>query len=224
MPQVKILGLIESFGGLALVILFVAKKFVVFCEHKMMISELIGSFYQTEKSHKEVDEEDTKEFEKTQKQKKKVVDEPDGSHKFKLRKTDLQLPFAERIGKLVAKVSNTQRITDEELRTVNQIIHVRQNFLARWQDWVKATFAPYIFYCWKKERRDDHFKKGKRKIGLDLDLRTYLKSIRTLRLLENVLLNDRQRMLLAFQKQKVIQSGSSSESSDFHQEEAILMK
>lgn len=61
----KILGLIESFGGLALVILFVAKKFVVFCEHKMMLSDLIESFYQVEKSHKEVDQDDTKEFEKS---------------------------------------------------------------------------------------------------------------------------------------------------------------
>ena len=50
-----------------MVILFFAKKFVVFFEHKMMISDLIANFYQTEKSHKEVDQDDTKEFEKSQK-------------------------------------------------------------------------------------------------------------------------------------------------------------
>ena len=61
-PQLKILELIEKFGGLTILIFTIAKAFVVFFEHKLMMSELIQSFYQTEKSHKKVDEQDEKNF------------------------------------------------------------------------------------------------------------------------------------------------------------------
>jgi len=74
-----------------------------------------------------------------------------------------------------------------------------------------------IFFCCKKDRGDKTmalFEKGRKKINGDLDLRTYIKSVRHVQILQNVLLSEKQRSLLYFQKGKVIEFGSTSESDD----------
>ena len=105
------------------------------------------------------------------------------------------------------------------------IIANRENFKVGVREWLYSLFVlgPLKYVC-KKKRKDDLFRKGQKKIQTDLDLRTYINSIRHIKILQSVLLNERQRMLLPFQKRKVIDSGSSSESDDFHLETAVSIK
>jgi len=101
---------------------------------------------------------------------------------------------------------------------VDQIIKNRENFKPGCKEWINNIMC----LCCGRSRRDEFFRKGRRKITLDLDLRTYIKSIRNTHILLNVLLNDRQRALLPYQKSKVLESGSSSESDDVALEPSVL--
>lgn len=57
-----------------------------------------------------------------------------------------------------------------------------------------------------------------------MDLRTYLKNIRHVQLLTNTLLSEKQRSLLSFQKLKVLDSGSTSDSDDRFYEPSVTLK
>ena len=78
------------------------------------------------------------------------------------------------------------------------------------------------FCAFTKNRKDKIFNKGQGKISEDLDVRTYIKSVRNLKIMENVLLNENQRTLMNYQKAKVIESGSTSNSDDKCVEPAVL--
>eukprot|EP00347_Sterkiella_histriomuscorum_P010637 403375507 len=65
------------------------------------------------------------------------------------------------------------------------------------------------------------FNKGNEKLEQELDIVNLLKSIRQLRLLSKILLPQRNRLLLKFSKQTVIDSGSSSSDSDYHKNDVM---
>ena len=63
------------------------------------------------------------------------------------------------------KVQHTQRITDQELKTVNMIIANRENFKVGVREWLYSLLivGPLKYIC-KKKRKDDLFRKGQKKI------------------------------------------------------------
>ena len=109
-PRYKLLSLFESFGGLAVLVWWVARWFVATVESRLLESELISGLYQVEKP----------------------LDKSNENNK--------SMSFGESIGKLVSKVTHTQRITDDELQTVNKIIDNRENFKAGWKEWLNNIF------------------------------------------------------------------------------------
>jgi len=127
------------------------------------------------------------------------------------------------VGKLVDMVQSGKQIGEDELRTVQQVILNRENFKVGYGEWIKNIMISFGCCC-PLDRKDKLFKKGIRKIKLDLDLRTYIKSIRHIQILHKVLFTERQRNLLNFQKAKVLESGSTSASEDFYYEPAIALR
>lgn len=82
-PKYTLLGLIEAFGGLAVVVLFFARNFVSVVESRLMEAELISQFYQVERP------------------KKVSADSTDDDRDKNSRAERLQpQPLAQRIGKL----------------------------------------------------------------------------------------------------------------------------
>ena len=71
---------------------------------------------------------------------------------------------------------------------------------------------------------DRQFQKGRRQVTLDLDLRTYIKSIRHVQILQNVLLTEKQRTLMNFQKAKVLEDGSTTGSDERFYEPAVKLR
>lgn len=193
----------------------------------MMESELIQSFYQREKPlgkfYDTKARPDPPQLPKTApkiKLKHGVKPVNDDSAASTLQKKwETTFNIGERIAKLVKRVTTSNTITEDEVKTVQQVILNRENLQIGFTEWMRN-----ILCCCCASRNDKLFKKGRKKISIDLDLRTYIKAIRHVQIMQNVLLNERQRTLLNFQKSKVLESGSSSESDDFHTEPAIKLR
>ena len=73
---------------------------------------------------------------------------------------------------------------------MQEVILSRENFKVGTKEWAKSI-ATEFGCCCRLGRKDKLLKKGMRKIKMDLDLRTYMKAIRHLQIMQNVLLTDR---------------------------------
>jgi len=82
---------------------------------------------------------------------------------------------------------NTFNKVDKE--TVQEMVANRDNF--------SMGLCGKLCACGNK-RKTKIFNKGRRKISEDLDIRTYIKSVRNLKIIQNVLLSEHQRTLLNY--------------------------
>ncbi len=80
------------------------------------------------------------------------------------------------------KVTTASKITDDELKTIDSILNNRENFKPGCLEWFKNIVSALFCYCCKT-RRDEFFRKGRKKITLDLDLRSYIKTVKNTKLL-----------------------------------------
>jgi len=111
------------------------------------------------------------------------------------------------------------------MKTVQQIVLNRDNFKFEFGVWLKHYYKNLFCSCCGKgsSRTGQLFEKGRRKVRLDLDLRTYIKNIRNVQIMQNVLMSEKQRNLMNFQQAKVLESGSTSGSDDRHYEPSIAL-
>lgn len=70
------------------------------------------------------------------------------------------------------------------------------------------TFIPTV--C-RQSRYKRLFEKGVKKIDKSLDIRTFIETVRSVKVLKKILLNKRQRILSAFNKYTYLDTESSSE-------------
>lgn len=122
----------------------------------------------------------------------------------------------------IKHVTEDRSVNEQDMKTVSDTIADRENFKSQCYQW----FCSAGCQCCSRKNNRHHrmFQKGTQRIDKDIDLRTYLKNIRNVHLLANTLLNERQRTLLNFQKLKVIDSCSTSESDDRHYEPNVAIK
>ena len=102
---------------------------------------------------------------------------------------------------LVKNIIGTQEVQEEDVKTVQQIILNRQNFDLECSTWCCEHVREKFFCCLppnKEFKSVRYFEKAKKQITLDLDLRTYMKHIRHVQILEKVLLTEKQRNLMNF--------------------------
>jgi hypothetical protein len=172
----NLLALIESFGGLACLIFFVAKLGVSVVESRLREGELIHRFYQVERANKGEDVSSTDSPNNSNDNENKK----DSKRNLSKPKIDPELPLQERIGKFAQSVTVDSQLNAQDLRTLKQVLNQRQNFTPKFENWAFSICCSFL----KPQRRSDqHFKKGRRKIALDLDLRTYIKSVRDQKIL-----------------------------------------
>jgi ribosomal protein S13 len=70
-------------------------------------------------------------------------------------------------------------LQDEDVRTIQEIVLNRKNFQTSFMQWCCPRSALFCGCCSDKYSRSGQlFEKGRRKIERDLDLRTYIKSVR----------------------------------------------
>ena len=130
-----LLTLAEGFGGVAVIVFFIARFLTGVLEVRMMESELIQSFYQRErplgKFYDSKARPDPPQLPKTApkiKLKHGVKPVNDDSAASTLQKKwETTFNIGERIAKLVQKVTTSNTITEDEVKTVQQVILNREN-------------------------------------------------------------------------------------------------
>lgn len=121
-------------------------------------------------------------------------------------------------GEIVRDLRFKRSLTDLDLRLVLNNLINRMRFHYTWQD-----IAQYVLKCMCCRRKRSHkgsrslwekrlgtFDKGEHKLWQELDVLTLLRSIRQTKLLTQAMLDQRQRMLLLFQRKNLIETSSSS--------------
>jgi len=144
--------------------------------------------------------------------------------------------FHERANKDITNFKQSQK-TVEDIELKNQILHNWETSMRnrRVFKYGYLSIFHYIF-CWVACRRDkamrtkpkfrDHvyFSVGQEKLHNELDCVTIIKSIRKLRILTQLLLTKKQKFLIKFQRDNVIDSSSSGTSDEGQLNIIDLMK
>lgn len=141
------MGVIESLGGFAVVLIFSIKFFVSGIERRMLESELIEKFYQVDKSYYEGDykaedlradplpvmplDNDFNTSKQALKNRKKAVQpfttSQEAAHKRLKIKWQEGNNYNQRVSKMVESSKN-QKLEDEDVQTIQEIVLNRINF------------------------------------------------------------------------------------------------
>ena len=122
------------------------------------------------------------------------------------------------------QVKSKQSLTENDINTVLISIINRKRFKYTFRDIINYIFRCICFRSKQRlrsnMRQDQSFKKqyifqkGTKKLSQELDVLNLLKSIRQIKLLTQVILSQKQKLLLRFQRKNLIESSSSSGNSD----------
>ncbi|TNV85532.1 hypothetical protein FGO68_gene3405 [Halteria grandinella] len=111
-----------------------------------------------------------------------------------------------------------QRLTKADIGTILVNLINRKRFTYTFKD-ICESLVKCLFLRKTNATKDKQhflFKKGEHKLKQELDMISLLKSMRQIKLLTQVILNQRQKMLLRFQRKNIIETSSSSCDSDFN--------
>jgi hypothetical protein len=100
-----------------------------------------------------------------------------------------EVPLNQKIADFMYNIMRKNRFSEEDKNTVEEMVNNRDNF--------SMGVCGKLCSCGDK-RKVKIFNKGRRKITEDLDVRTYIKSVRNLKIMQNVLLTEHQRALMNY--------------------------
>ncbi|CDW91161.1 UNKNOWN [Stylonychia lemnae] len=244
--------LLGDVGGFKESLLLIGMLLVGFIQERLFLSSLLKHIYQVEKTTNGTEDQDEKRSfysDEENDQNKKIQN---SSHKtvsvtsetqsqqsskntkaFKVRKSEFRLK------KMIQKesrdsqgeyyVSKFGQLEQKEKDQIVEQIFGRLRFKYSFKDILSylLRFACCLKYksmmLNQKLRKHALFDKGQEKLLEELDCVTLLKSIRTLKLFQQVFLNENQKLLMKFQRKMLIDSDSTSSDSDRNDQDNLKL-
>lgn len=113
-------------------------------------------------------------------------------------------------GTVDQELKHRNSLSIRDMQAVMMNILSRKRFVYTMSDIFKFIFT---CLCLRKTMKKSHhhlYRKGERKLMEELDVISLLRSMRQIKLLTQVMLNQKQQLLLRFQRRNIIESSTSS--------------